>query len=99
AGTGAIPRNRRARSARVALQIRAGGPLRRSSGTSAPRKCASAHLIQLRARSHLLREQRGLDAVKQAFEPADELRVRDTQLGITGNFVVGERQRDAVELF
>ena len=41
-----------------------------------------AHLLQLCARRHLLREQHGLDAVEQALEPADELRLRDPELGV-----------------
>ena len=40
-----------------------------------------AHLLELVLRLHLLGEQRGLDAVEEAFEPADELGLRDAQLG------------------
>ena len=36
------------------------------------------------ARRHLLGEQRGLDAVEQALEPADELGLGDPQLGVGG---------------
>ena len=40
-----------------------------------------AHLLELLLRLHLLGEQRRLDAVEEAFEPADELGLRDAQLG------------------
>ena len=33
------------------------------------------HLLELRSRGHLLAEQRGLNAVEKAFEPADQLRL------------------------
>ena len=58
---------------------------------------ASAHLLQLLARGHLLGEQRGLDAVEQAFEPADQLGLRDPQFGVRRHAVVGERQREPLE--
>ncbi len=47
-----------------------------------PRRQLAPHLLELLAGLHLLREQRGLDAVEQSLEPADELRLRDPQLGI-----------------
>ena len=56
-----------------------------------------AHLLELALRLHLLREQRGLDAVEETFEPADELGLRDAQLGVARR-VARERQRDVVEL-
>jgi len=37
----------------------------------------AAHLLELRAGCHLLCEQRGLDAVEESFEPADQLRLGD----------------------
>ncbi len=52
-----------------------------------------AHLLQLGPRRHLLREQGGLDAVEQALQPADQLRLRDPELGLARQFVVGKRQR------
>jgi hypothetical protein len=52
-----------------------------------------AHLLQLGSRRHLLREQGGLDAVEQALQPADQLRLRDPDLGLAGQLVVGKRQR------
>ncbi len=50
-----------------------------AAGTSRQR---ATHLLQLGARSHLLGEQRGLDAVEHTFQPADELGLRDAQLGL-----------------
>ena len=44
------------------------------------RQRASAHLLQLRPGGHLLGEQRGLDAVEQPFQPADQLGLGDPQL-------------------
>ena len=41
-----------------------------------------AHLFELLARRDLLGEQRRLDAVEQALEPADELRLGDAQLAV-----------------
>ena len=55
-------------------------------------------MLQLCARRHLLGEQRRLDAVEQALQPADQLRLRDAQLGIRGHGVLGERQRQPLEL-
>jgi mycothiol synthase len=57
-----------------------------------------AHFLELRAGGHLLSEQRGLDAVEQPFEPADQLRLRDSQLGIRRDGVAGERQAQPGEL-
>ena len=47
---------------------------------------------------HLLREERGLDALDEALEPADELGLDDPELGLGGDVIVAEGQRDAVEL-
>ena len=57
----------------------------------------SAHLLQLLLGGHLLGHEGGLDAVEEAFEPADQLGVGDAQLGVTRGGVA-ERQGDAVEL-
>src|SRR5512139_340784 len=57
-----------------------------------------AHLLQLLTRGHLLGEQCGLDAVEQALEPADELGLGDAQFGVRRHGVLGERQREALEL-
>src|SRR5579875_3006272 len=57
------------------------------------------HLLELCPGGHLLGEQRGLDAVEEALEPAHELRLRDPQFGIARDGVLGERQRDPFELF
>ena len=56
-----------------------------------------AHLLQLRLRGHLLRDERGLDAVEQPFEPADELGLGDAELGVGGRLVL-EGQGDSLEL-
>ena len=88
-----------AASAATALQVLAGAPaealrqrLARRAGT---RRQPAAHLLQLRPRRHLLGEQRRLDAVEQALQPADQLGLRDPQLGVAGGGVVGERQCSA----
>src|SRR5919112_568030 len=59
---------------------------------------ATAHLLELRPGRHLLGHQRGLDALEQALEPADELGLRDPQLGVRGGGVGGERGAQAVQL-
>jgi hypothetical protein len=61
------------------------------------RQRALAHLLQLRAGGHLLGEQRGLDAVEQPFQPADQLRLGDAQLGVRRHGTLGERQGEAIE--
>ena len=63
-----------------------------------PRRERAAHLLELRPGRHLLGEQRGLDAVEQALQPADQLGLRDPQLGLAGQLVLGERQRQPFEL-
>src|SRR5262249_40087851 len=67
------------------------------STTELERAAAAAHLLELLLRLHLLGEQRGLDAVEQALEPADELRLRNAQLALRRR-VAAERQRHLVEL-
>ena len=57
-----------------------------------------AHLLQLRAGRHLLGEQRGLDAVEQPLQPADQLGLGDPQLGVARRRVLAERQRDPLQL-
>ena len=52
-----------------------------------------AHLLELLAGGQLLGEQRRLDAVEQAFEPADQLGLGDAQLGVGRDLAVVERQR------
>ena len=61
-------------------------------------QCAAAHLLELGAGGHLLGEQRGLDAVEEALQPADQLRLRDAQLGVGGRVALAERQRQPFEL-
>src|SRR4051794_5470350 len=46
-------------------------------GLGEPRWQRAAHLLQLCPGSHLLGVDRGLDAVEEALEPADELGLRD----------------------
>ena len=67
--------------------------LRRHAGAE-----LAPHLLELLAGRHLLREQRGLDAVEQALEPPDQLRLGDPQLGTRGGDVGFERERQAGEL-
>src|SRR5450759_5289159 len=56
-----------------------------------------AHVLQLLLCGHLLREQCSLNAVEEPLEPADELSLRDTQLGIRWRLIV-EWQCDSLEL-
>src|SRR4029079_10800015 len=60
-------------------------------------KSTAAQLFELCPRGGLLREQRGLDPVEQPFEPPDELRLRDADLGLRGHVV--HRRRQGIELF
>ncbi len=55
-------------------------------------------LLELGAGGHLLGVDRGLDAVEQTLEPADELGLGDPELPLGGHRVVGERQREPFEL-
>ena len=80
----------------VAARARSSPSCAPGSGRAGDR--AAAHLLELRARRHLLGEQRGLDAVEEPLEPADQLRLGDPQLGLAGHGIVGERQRDALQL-
>ena len=58
----------------------------------------AAHVLQLSPCGHLLGEQRGLDAVEETFQPADQLRLGDPQFGIRWHLVLGEGQRQALQL-
>jgi hypothetical protein len=62
------------------------------------RRQRAAHLLELGPGRHLLGEQRGLDAVEQALQPADQLGLRDPELALTGQLVLGERQRQPFQL-
>src|SRR5271166_1204814 len=73
-----------------------GGALARPADSRWQR--AMAHLLQLGAGGHLLGEQRGLDAVEQPFQPADQLRLGDAQLGVRRHGVLIERQGEPIEL-
>jgi hypothetical protein len=55
------------------------------------------HPLQLLLGRHLLGEQRRLDAVEQALEPADQLGLGDAQLRV-GRCRRAERKGDPVEL-
>ena len=61
-------------------------------GGSARRICSSCD-----AGGHLLGVDRGLDAVEQPLEPADQLGLGDPQLALAGRLLV-ERQRQPLEL-
>ena len=75
------------------------GPSGHAGLTHAGRqRTLAAHLLQLSPCGHLLGEQRGLDAVEQTFQPADQLRLGDAQFGVRGHLVLGERQRQPLEL-
>src|SRR4051812_7971022 len=60
-------------------------------------RAALADLVQLLLRHGLLREERGLDAVEQALEPADELGLRQPQLRL-GRRLARERERHVLQL-
>src|SRR4029079_7112540 len=60
-------------------------------------RAPAAHLFELLLRHRLLREEGCLDPVEQAFEPADELCLRETQL-LLRRVVAGEGQHDFAEL-
>ncbi len=62
-----------------------------------PGRQRPAHLLELGAGRHLLGVDRGLDAVEQALEPADQLGLGDPELGL-GRGVGAERQREPLEL-
>src|SRR4029079_6548053 len=62
-----------------------------------PRRQRPAHLLELRASGHLLGVDRGLDAVEQALEPADQLGLRDPELRIRRGRLA-ERLDQPVEL-
>src|SRR5262245_53718727 len=66
----------------------AGGSLRRAGG-----QAAAPHLVELRARLHVLGPERRLDTVKQAFQPADQLRLRQANLGLARRALERDRQR------
>src|SRR5271168_3599657 len=66
-------------------------------GGQEPGRERAAHLLKLRPRRHLLREERGLNAVEEALEPADELGLRHPQLRLAWRRVP-ERQRQPLKL-
>ena len=56
------------------------------------------HPLELLAGGDLLGEQRGLDAVEQALQPADQLRLGDPQLAVGRDHAVLERQGEVAQL-
>jgi prephenate dehydratase len=60
-------------------------------------QCA-AHLLKLGAGGHLLREKRGLYAVEQPLQPADKLRLGDSEFSVARHPVVGEGKRKPLQL-
>ena len=52
----------------------------------------ASHLLELLAGGQLLGEERGLDAVEEALQPADELGLGHPQLGFGRHLAVGERR-------
>ena len=64
----------------------------------AARRERAAHLLELGARGHLLGVDRGLDAVEEALEPAHELGLGDPQLALGGRALLGEGEREPLEL-
>src|SRR5207245_5902569 len=61
------------------------------------REPAALELLELGPGGHLLGEDRGLDAVEQALEPADELRLGHPQLGLARRLLT-EREAQAGQL-
>ena len=57
-----------------------------------------AHLLELLAGGQLLGNERGLDAVEQPFQPADQLRLGDAELGLARHLTGRERQGQRVQL-
>ena len=76
------------------------GPIGQSSppgglshaGPPDTRRAAATHPLELLTGSDLLGEQRGLDAVEQALQPADELGLGDAELAVGRDLAVLERQ-------
>lgn len=57
----------------------------------------AAHLLELGAGRHLLREQRRLDSVEETLQPAHQLGLRNAQLRLGGDRLVGEGEAEALE--
>ena len=72
------------------------GPRRTGAGRRSRRQLAD--LLELLASGELLGEQRGLDAVEQALQPPDELRLGDADLALGGHLTVTERQGEHLQL-
>src|SRR5262249_2561223 len=103
-GESSRPPQRHERRACGQETTRAGGSLKVLPGTAplfvafrrAGWKTAPAHLLEPRARLRVLRPQRRLDPVEQPFEPADQLCLREANLGFARRAV--ERQGERLEL-
>ena len=91
--TGAVVIGRSAAGYRYPPGAPPGMPAPCAASSAAP----PAHLLELLLGHRLLREQRRLDAVEQPLEPADELGLREPQLGLARR-VGGEREHDVFEL-
>ena len=61
------------------------GRLRLAGHRAEPGGQPAAHLLELRAGGHLLGVDRGLDAVEEPLEPADQLGLGDPQLALRGS--------------
>src|SRR5688500_637765 len=61
------------------------------------RRKGEPHVLELRLSLHLLRVERGLDAMEEALQPADELGLGDAELDLAGR-VVSKREAEPFEL-
>ena len=96
------------RASRQALEVHPAGVARLRAAGCRPAAAAghaarahrqpAAHLLELRPRGHLLGVDRGLDAVEEPLEPADQLGLGDPQLALGRRLVLGERQRQPLQL-
>ena len=67
-------------------------------GSHPGRQLPPTHALELLLSGHLLREQRGLDALDQPFEPPHQLGLGHLELGGAGDVLVTERQSQPGEL-
>ena len=77
----------------IGLEVRTRRALAGLAAATDLERLPAAHLLELLLGHRLLGEERRLDAVEQAFEPADELRLGDPQFAIGRHRVDIERQR------
>src|SRR5580765_1721040 len=97
--TGALGRSRvGTRASQAAGTLRQTGSRSGAApATQRPGGQGSSHLLQLGLGGHLLGDERGLDPVEEALEPADQLGLGDPQLGIARSLLL-ERLHEPVEL-